>query len=256
MIFITDLDRTLIYSTRVTSEYPTSDDVESVCVEINNNNETSFTSKKLVDWLKTQDRGVCIIANTARSKSEFKRLSINEYFDYAIVANGGVILKNGEVLQDWEKHLNREVLQDSLIDMQKELARMKSSTYSPKLIDNSYIFTKADNLELAKREIKSLSDKHKDFRFIMQRNKIYSIPNRISKLNAMKWLENYTDDKIKISAGDSENDCEMLEYSSIRIIPEHGELVNTFKLPYHKIKGGIDGSVEIVDIVKGYVGSI
>lgn len=160
MIFITDLDRTLIYSSRVTEQYQTPDFIDAVAIETKDGREISCTSKNLVEWLKSDDRPI-VIANTARSIEEFNRIDISNYFDYAIVANGGVIMHNGKILEDWEKYLNRGEFQDSLIDMHKEIANMKSSSYSPKIINQSYIFSKPDNLELADVEIQSLSDRYK-----------------------------------------------------------------------------------------------
>ena len=253
-MIITDLDRTVIYSHRVTSEYPISKEVESVTVEVKDGMEIGFTSKKMVNWLKNDTRAV-IVANTARSLMEVERINISQYFDYIIAANGGGILHKGKVLSDWEDYLKREEIQDDLINVHTDIAQLKSSSYKPKIIDRSYVFSKVDNFSLADEELDNLRKKYTDFRFVRERNKVYAIPNRVSKLQAMKWLENYLSKEFIIAAGDSNNDIEMLNYARVRIVPAHAEIamnsdIEKRIMPYIKVRSGVDGSEDIVGIVE------
>lgn len=95
-ILHTDLDDTLIYSKRKEISVP------KTCVEYYNGEPLSYmlntSIEKLSRVLNIQD--ILVVPTTARSKEQFQRVNLPD-FEYAIVSNGGILLKDGKVDKDW-----------------------------------------------------------------------------------------------------------------------------------------------------------
>lgn len=253
MIFTTDLDRTLIYSNRVLSEYPSN--IDYTVVEAVDGRNISFTSTAFFKWLINRDidSKLRIIANTARSKQEFERTSIHKYFDYGIVANGGIITYKGSILKDWELQIDRAYIVNLISEVLNKLGNFKSIEYESRLIDNSYIFTKTTDGDSCTQELNQLIQEYKDIRFIIQRNKVYIIPNLVSKANAIRWLSNYLSEEVAIASGDSEPDIEMLKLAKVSIVPGHGEIIQKgLYVPDIRVANGLQASFDIVNILKYY----
>lgn len=255
MIFTTDLDRTLIYSARVLSNYPSN--VDYISVEAVDGRSISFTSTAFFNWLKSREKGrdLKIVANTARSIREFIRVDIHKEFDYAIVANGGIILKDGIPIQEWEEKIDRNNINKLMTHILKDLSNMKCINYNSRVIDNSYILTKTSNNEECTQELKQIVQRYRDISFMVQRNKVYIIPSIISKVNAIKWLSEYLGEEIVLAAGDSETDLDMLKEARISIVPSHADIIEQGMIePDLEVGVGLSASVDILKILKDLEG--
>ena len=101
MIFASDLDSTLIYSSRHCNLI---DEEKLIPVDFYNNCSSSFITKSMQDKLEHINESMLFIPVTTRSKEQYMR--IKYFYDiikpkYAVVANGGIILKNGIELKAW-----------------------------------------------------------------------------------------------------------------------------------------------------------
>lgn len=251
MIFTTDLDRTLIYSERVLSKYPSN--VDYTVVEAVDDRSISFTSTAFFNWIRNREKGrdLKVVANTARSIREFIRVDIHKEFDYAIVANGGIILKDGIPIEDWEENIDRNNINKLMTHIIEDLSNMKCINYNSRVIDNSYLLTKTSNNEECTQELNQLVQKYKDISFMVQRNKVYIIPNEISKVNAIKWLSEYLGEEIVLAAGDSETDLDMLKTSKVSIVPGHADIIKKNMItPDLRVGVGLLASVDILKILK------
>jgi len=108
MIFASDLDSTLIYSSR---HCKLINEEELFPVDFYNNN-CSFITKSMHLTLQHINENMLFIPVTTRSPKEYKR--IKYFYDeikpkYAVVANGGIILKDGIELIAWSDIVSTKI---------------------------------------------------------------------------------------------------------------------------------------------------
>ena len=108
MIFATDLDKTMIFNKKYVNE-SIIDKVQ--LVETINQSPVSYMSKSAITKLKELNKKIQIIPTTTRSLEEFYNVKTFEFCKYAIVSNGGIILENNKIMQEWEEHINN-ILKD------------------------------------------------------------------------------------------------------------------------------------------------
>lgn len=239
MIFATDLDRTTIYSKIFLDEK-----LPSECMEILNDKPISYMTKsaiKLLNELVQKDK---IIPVTTRSIEQYKRVKPFQSCRYAITSNGGTILYNGQILEEWEVKIC-DIVKEHLHQMEymmEEIEKQEFFINKPKLVDDKFIFTKTNNVLKCCAYLKQLVNPA--FQISIQNQKVYIIPNKISKVGALKFLKQKLKEKELIVAGDSNLDVDMLNLADIAIIPGHSTLKienpNTIYLSSKGLKAGED----------------
>lgn len=231
MIFATDLDRTIIHSSKFIKNK-----ADAICVETLDGKEISYMSKRalfLFNELKKKDT-LKIIPVTTRSIAQFKRIEPLQSLLFAITSNGGTILYHGNVLSSWsykikeivEKRIKEYEEIKNILDKHK-----KYLTRVPTLIDDMFFFTKVKEDE--KKEIAEILDKElKDltWEFTIQGTKLYIMPKEISKENALKFLREYLHENFLITAGDGKLDVGFLNMGDKRIVPEKSEVIEYLDL--------------------------
>lgn len=249
MIFATDLDRTIIHSSKFIQNRD-----DAICVEMLEGKEISYMSKRallLLDKLK-QKNTLKIIPVTTRSIAQFKRIEPLQNLPFAITSNGGIILYYGEVLSPWNHKIKQLVerkvneyhkIEDILVKYNSYLTRV------PTLIDDIFFFTKVRENE--KEEISSILEgelKNLNWEFTIQGIKLYIMPKEISKENALKFLREYLNDNFLITAGDGKLDVGFLNMGNERIVPENSEVIQYLDLTkknYKFVPEGIKGPEKI-----------
>lgn len=254
MIYTTDLDRTVIYSNRVISEYPSK--IKPRLMEVVDGLEISYTSTAFFNWLKEHDKdndGITLVANTARSKEEYNRLKLAKYFDYNILANGGVIRRGDKRIDDWdayrEKLIDVKLLEEIVWDINRCDGVMVEKT---KIVDNTYVYTKVRDKQKFILGNSWIKDKYKSLIDIkIQGIKVYVLLKVMNKGVAIKWLSEYIGEDIWLASGDSETDIEMLSSAKVSMVPRHGVLVRDMMYkPDIIISNGIRASIDILDYIK------
>ena len=192
MIFATDLDRTIIHSSKFI------DNTSHVkCIEILDDKEISYMSHlsiELINKIKNNPN-IQLIPITTRSCAQFKRVQPVQNFPYAVVANGGIILHNGEPLPEWEKHVDTicRRLEDQYPNILKLLNQYKTHlTKEPVLIDDIFFFTKISDDKTTISYIDDTMTKElegTEWTHTIQGIKLYIIPKEISKGNALRFLK-------------------------------------------------------------------
>ena len=254
VLYATDMDRTMVYSQRFIEEYPAKSSYE--VAETKDGRIISYISspvKKRLHKINDKDN-VYVVPVTTRSISEFSRINIGLNPKYAIVSNGGTILKNGEPLEDWEEYIKNNSYKADLMNCMIDLDELKSIARETKIIDGKYLFNKTNNGELFDIEIAELVDKYPNLQFTRQRAKIYVMPKSFSKAIALRWLQNkLAVDKV-VASGDSELDLPMLAIADYAIIPGHGDLINLGFVTEGRItEPGIESPMHTMDIVERLV---
>ncbi|MBZ9684878.1 HAD hydrolase family protein [Clostridium estertheticum] len=269
MIFASDLDSTLIYSSRhctlINKE-------KLVPVDFYNNCNSSFITKSMQDKLEHINESMLFIPVTTRSAAQYMRM---EYFydvirpKYAVVANGGIILKNGKELKAWSDISSAKINGVVSIDTMIKLCSFfleSDFVKSYKTCEDLFIYSIMDEEKLANTFLKGkiaidyfevlriFCSKH-NYSLSKQGKKVYIVPSCINKYDPIKYIMKLENINAFIAAGDSLLDYPMIEGSNYGIVPSHGELLKN--LPVKKLKdtayitkaSGIFAGEEILDMV-------
>ena len=229
MLVFSDLDRSIIYSNKFLNT-----DVDYSNIEVFEGREISFVSKLTIDMIKQiQKRGLFIPATT-RTLNQFNRIEFSKFginFPWVITSNGGVILRNGEVLESWKVKL-KEVLSKS-----KSIDEVVESFEKYKDCPGILKFRKAEELffylvvDLEVFKINMLQEFTDTldtigWKVFVSGRKIYFLPSGLTKENAVKYLAKEVGIETFYSIGDSLMDDGMLSLSDNPYTLKHGELSN------------------------------
>ena len=252
MIYASDLDRTLIYSKTFLDMHPCKD----LMYIVDKSKTDSFISRKvyleLINLCKLP--GLKFIPVTTRSIEEYNRIKLPQINPkYAIVSNGGTIIKDGEVLDEWNELISENIDYSVFPDIQNDLDNADYTQYKSKIVDNCFIFSKASNLKDALAGIDVLQRKYPDIKFRMDKHKIYAIPRIISKCGALKFIEGLAGDKVEVASGDGPFDISMLNIAKIKVIPSHNKIDESEKEKLDNLKivdGGAMSPIQTFNLVK------
>jgi hydroxymethylpyrimidine pyrophosphatase-like HAD family hydrolase len=271
MIFASDLDSTLIYSSRHCTQI---NEEKLVPVDFYNNCNSSFITKSMQDKLEHINESMLFIPVTTRSVAQYMRMKY--FYDvikpkYAVVANGGIILENGKELKAWSdissSKINGVVSTQAMIKLCSFFLE-SDFVKSYKTCEDLFIYSIMDEEKLANtfldgkiaidyfEVLRTFCSKH-NYSLSKQGKKVYIVPYCINKYDPIKYILQLENINTFIAAGDSLLDYPMIEHSNYGILPSHGELLKNF--PEKKLKNtvyitkssGIFAGDEILDIVHG-----
>jgi hydroxymethylpyrimidine pyrophosphatase-like HAD family hydrolase len=205
MLFACDLDNTLIHSYKVAKPY-------DVCVETKDGKELSFISSEAYALLKDVSEICTLVPVTTRSLEQYRRIDLGISSKYAIVAHGALLLVDGEVDEQWSQELHR-VLNITLpaIEPTEHLIDIRS-------VENTFIFAKSDDPQAAVRYLKTFVDSQV-LDVCAVHNKVYILPKKLNKGEAVTRLKGRIGNNFLICAGDSELDLSMLKISDMALAP-------------------------------------
>lgn len=209
ILFACDIDNTLLYSFRKKGD-------GYICVELNKGIEQGFMSRCTYDNFINMTEKVVFVPVTTRSVEQYKRIVFPDNYipEYALVANGAVLIHNGIVCDDWK-------IIDSDIESLEEIYNRYCNDQRfrvCRIVDNSYVFVScADDTDVLEvtRELSENTHMHIEQSF----RKIYFFPDNLSKGNAVIKLKKMLVSDSVISAGDSLIDLSMLSIADTAVIP-------------------------------------
>ena len=251
IIYATDIDRTLIYSYRFIEEYPP--DCKYTLVEKVDSKEISYMANEVIDKLRllNENNDIEIIPVTTRSVEEYNRVDLGIKTRFAVVANGGIILENGEPIKEYNDTITPDINRVEFLQASMDISELKSISRESKYIDNKYIFTKTNDEKYFDEEIAPLIAMYPSLNFVRQRKKVYVIPKAFSKAVALRWIQHYIGADKLVASGDSELDLSMLAIADYAVIPEHGDLVKEGYVTGGRIaNAGIKSPLYTMEIVE------
>lgn len=226
--FFTDLDRTLIYSSKFLDEF-----IESVCVEKSGEKEISFMTKKSLSLLYTVQQKVSFIPVSTRTYSQMTRIDFirNSLPEWMVCDNGAHIYYHGKLWEEWEELIQSKTKRLKI--SQNELKGLMIETFQEQglkeIVHHSlYLIMKFQEMTGEIRgmlEVLSLSLRPLGFYIETNSNKAYILPLDVRKEKAVNYLMRKNKYDYTISAGDSRMDMGMLELTDKAIAPYH----RTFK---------------------------
>lgn len=222
MLFISDLDNTLIHSVRRTSN-------RQVCVEEKNGEKVSFMSQKSYDMLQFINEKMDFIPITTRSLEQYRRIRLlkEKIPKYALTTNGGILLVEDKIDKDWQEeskelaNLCEKELKESIDILKMD----KNIILEPQNIDQLFIFAKTKDIKHTENILERNLDLD-DINIEKHRNKIYIIPKELNKGRAIKRIKERFGYEFTIGAGDSMFDLPMLQIVDIPVVPFNSFLHN------------------------------
>lgn len=260
MIFASDLDQTLIYSRKSFREPAAEEEIE--LIETLDGKEISFMTKRAIQLLKEAAQLYEFIPVTTRTIEQYKRVSIFQNSivpRFAITCNGGRILENGRVDEDWNRTLKDRLDSGSApIDAVAEKFDQIASeqwVLKKRRAEDLFLYYIVERSQIPAAELAEFTGwlDQEGWTYSLQGRKLYFVPKPVSKWNALHHVSRQLNAEKVITAGDSLLDLCMLEGAHHAFCPFHGEL-GTIEVPLKSHimkteKNGIFASEEILESV-------
>lgn len=253
VLIASDLDQTLIYSERSGRFDSLS---AATCVEIYDGREQSFMLTSAAEALTALSLCATIIPVTTRTVAQLGRVRLPTAAGrYAIAANGGTLLVDGEPDTSWAAQVAAG-LRDSapVTAVQEYLGRVCDPAWalSVRTADGLFCYAVVDLERLPSGfldEAREWALAH-GWRVSKQGRKIYWVPQTLTKAAAAAEVARRTDAELLLAAGDSFLDQDLLEHADLAIMPGHGELFESGWRPSHVTStAGVSGAAAGAEIV-------
>lgn len=212
ILFLTDLDNTLIYSYKKIKG-------PSVCVEKKDGKKLSYMTQNAFNLLNEISSKAYVIPLTTRSVEQYNRIELNNKF--ALAANGGVCIKDGNIDEAWLDDTNN-IISDCMneLDKAKKLLECDSNvTFEIRLVDNIFVYTKSSKPQETIETLKNNIDTNITY-IDTNGEKVYVFPNVLNKGLAVERIRKLFPDAYIVAAGDSAFDIPMLNKADYSFAPE------------------------------------
>ncbi len=265
MIFASDLDGTLIFSRRYLDRLQEPLQASLQLVESIKGQEISYTTGNVIEMLKRIHERILFVPVTTRTIHQYRRITLFHGQikpSYAIVTNGGNILKDGEPMKEWQQLVKDQIKKTtlSLEQVEKRFLETRESQWvkSAYRADNMFLYFTLDTAQVRREALNPFFNwlRENQWAGSLQGRKLYFIPRCLNKGAALAFLKKQLDIHTLVAAGDSLLDLPMLNLADYAIAPFHGELIESSSLevergePIHfTANKGILAAEEILNVV-------
>ncbi|UAC46966.1 hypothetical protein K6959_09270 [Bacillus aquiflavi] len=230
IMFASDLDRTIIYSTRALKQYPLLHEKRLISVEKKAGEDTAFMTKKTLNLLLDICNDVLFVPVTTRSIQQFIRLLLFEHgilLPYAITSNGGTVLVEGKLDKQWQDMMTN-LLKNTSSPRQEILSLLQKHSLNIeqkiKVVDDLFFYCRIDSpLHIQVHTLNEIVNPY-GWNVWLHGKKLYFIPKVVSKGRAVNYIKEKEGITTVLGAGDSLLDEEFLIHCTKGFIPKHGEL--------------------------------
>jgi hydroxymethylpyrimidine pyrophosphatase-like HAD family hydrolase len=231
MIYASDLDQTLIYSTRaagINFDSPLITPAETMNGQI-----TSYISVQALAKLRQLAQEAIFIPVTTRTVEQYKRIEI--FYEsikpkYAITSNGGNVLIDGEVDAEWNAYIRTHVADTSApaADVEALFGSIRDDSWvvGERFCDELFYSIVIDREKMPMAQVTGFAETVRTlgWELSVQGRKIYIVPNSVSKRAGLEYVKDRLGDYEVVASGDSLLDRSLLELADHPIAPRHGEL--------------------------------
>lgn len=210
-----DLDNTLIYS------YKHDIGIEKRCVEVYQGREISFMTEQTFSALKRAAERFVLVPTTTRTLEQYGRIDLGiGPVRYALVCNGGLLLKDGSLDKKWYGESKRRIeeSEEELRKAQIFLHSEERREFALRFIEDLFLFTKCREPEAVVKELCGMLDVRLVDVF-HNGVKVYVVPKALSKGKAVERFREAFDAPRVIAAGDSGFDVSMLLAADVGLAP-------------------------------------
>lgn len=247
-IFASDLDQTLIYSSRWIEDLESKDVIN---IEKYNGREISYILSSTIEELKKITKKNYFIPITTRTLHQYNRIDFLDVpIEYAIVANGGIVLRNGEVDKCWEAIVLNELKKaESFESVRKKLENLLEIPEITKLgIAEDMFLYLITSPTFNNKNLLEYKDMFKGWTMYDQGKKVYFVPDVLQKGKALEYVIKKIKPDHVISAGDSLLDISMENKSDLFLVPGHSKLNSKNKFKENGIINGLLISKKVNEI--------
>lgn len=230
-----DLDRTLIYSAAALDlPMPDSEAPRLLCVEVYDAKPLSYLTETAAALLAELAARTVFVPTTTRTREQYRRIHLpGPAPRYAICANGGHLLVDGESDRDWHTAVQRRLAADSapLAEVRDHLRRAADPRWllKERVAEDLFAYLVVDRAQLPDTWVKELSDwaEPRGWTVSLQGRKVYAVPRPLTKSAAVAEIARRTGADETLAAGDSLLDADLLLAADHGWRPGHGELADS-----------------------------
>jgi hydroxymethylpyrimidine pyrophosphatase-like HAD family hydrolase len=232
MLFASDLDRTLIYSKRFIEDNIARNKDLSL-VEKYEGREISYMTNTAINLLKSINNKILFVPVTTRTYSQYSRINFIKDIlkpEYAIISNGGNVLKNGEIDIEWNEKIKDELNRNcvSHIDVREKFKEISSIDWVLReyMAENLFYYFIIDQEKIPLDKVYDFEIwlKENKWTLSIQGRKLYLIPDCVDKWKAIDYVMDKKGIEKVVAAGDSLLDLKMLNKANLALSPYHGEI--------------------------------
>ncbi len=216
-LFLSDLDNTLLYSHRRELSRAKNN------VELYEGRQISFMTVRTQTLLQEVRKKLLVLPCTTRSIAQYQRICLLPDWqpEQALVANGGILLEQGQIEPVWyaESRNYYDEVSDEMERARCLLERQTGRLLPVTLIDGLFLFTKS----AAPQQLQTKLQRQLDLQQVqigLQGQKVYVLPKRINKGTALQRLRRRYPQTVIYAAGDSDFDVPMLLAADFALAPE------------------------------------
>jgi hypothetical protein len=234
-LIASDLDRTLIYSaaalglTMADAEAP-----RLLCVETYERRPLSYMTENAAGMLARLSGQCVFVPTTTRTREQYRRVRLpGGPARYAVCANGGHLLVDGEPDPDWHARVRGALAGcASLAEVTEHLRRTAADgdwVLKQRVADELFAYLVVDRDRLPDAWVKDLTAwaGERGWTVSLQGRKIYAVPGPLTKSAAVAEIARRTGATRLYAAGDSLLDADMLLAAGGGWVPGHGELADS-----------------------------
>ncbi|MER5361896.1 HAD family hydrolase [Streptomyces sp. NPDC002785] len=230
-----DLDRTLIYSAAALQlPMPDAEAPRLLCVEVYDHKPLSYLTETAATLLEELARTTVFVPTTTRTREQYGRIHLpGPAPRFAICANGGHLLVDGESDPDWQTQVSRRLADEcaSLAEVRAHLLAAADPAWllKERVAEDLFAYLVVERALLPEGWVKELGEwaETRGWTISLQGRKIYAVPGPLTKSAAMNEVARRTGATLTLTAGDSLLDADLLLAADRAWRPAHGELADT-----------------------------
>jgi phosphoserine phosphatase len=259
-----DLDRTLVYS-RAACQLPPGEHPALVCVERIDGAEQSFMTADAVAGFADLTARAVVVPTTTRTREQMERIVLpGRPARYAIAANGGVLLQDGAVDEDWTRSVTASLAASCapLAEVWERVERVFDAPWAlrRRVAADLFCYAVVERDRMPAGVVADLVvwSAERGWGVSVQGRKVYVVPSVLTKRAAVDEVASRTGARRVLAAGDSLLDQEMLEGADAAARPPHGELEAAgFRAPHLDVlpRAGVLAGEDLVRWFLGRTGS-
>ncbi|MGQ0616575.1 MAG: hypothetical protein ACT4PW_06220 [Acidimicrobiia bacterium] len=227
-------------------------------VEYLDGSPLSYMTVRALDLLRRLRAVVDVVPVTTRSLAQYRRV---ELFHgpltptYAVAANGGHLLHDGEPDLGWYESVRAAVARScadaaTVADHLAEFGR--AWAHRARVADGLFVYSVVDRAAIPARDLRQLDDwlAASGWELSVQGRKLYAVPGPLGKWRAVEEVVRRTGATVVVAAGDSLLDRDMLDRADFSLRPPHGELATArYGCDVVTSSGGILAAEELLEAV-------
>ncbi|OEJ96444.1 HAD family hydrolase [Streptomyces thermolilacinus] len=234
-LIASDLDRTLIYSTAALAlTAPDAEAPRLLCVEVYQGKPLSYVTEAAAGLLDQLARTAAFMPVTTRTREQYRRIQLPcPTPRYAICANGGHLLVDGESDRDWQAVVAARLADEcaSLDEVRAHLLAAADPAWllKERVAEDLFAYLVVERALLPDGWVAELSAwaEARGWTVSLQGRKVYAVPKPLTKSAAVREVARRTGARTVLAAGDSLLDADLLLAADRAWRPGHGELADT-----------------------------